>query len=49
MSGKDATPYLLRRVAELSDGKSLRSNVELVRNNAHLAAEVAVALSDLGD
>ena len=47
--GKDTTPYLLRRVAELSDGKSLRSNVELVRSNARLAAGVAVALSELGD
>lgn len=49
VGGKDTTPYLLRRVAELSGGKTLRSNVELVRNNARLASEVAVALSELGE
>ena len=33
-SGKDATPWLLSRVAELSHGKSLVSNVALLRNTA---------------
>ncbi|MDH3714518.1 MAG: pseudouridine-5'-phosphate glycosidase [Gammaproteobacteria bacterium] len=47
IGGNDATPYLLRRVAELSNGKSLRSNVELVLNNARLGAAVASALSGL--
>jgi len=47
VSGYDATPYLLRRVAELSGGTTLRSNVELVLNNARLGASVAVALSNL--
>jgi pseudouridine-5'-phosphate glycosidase len=48
IGGSDATPYLLRRVAELSNGKSLRSNVELVLENARLGAAVAAALSRLG-
>ena len=42
--GKQITPYLLRRVDELTAGLSLRSNVELVRANARLAGALAVAL-----
>ena len=40
--GKDATPFLLAKVAELTGGDSLESNIKLVCNNAKLAAEVAV-------
>jgi pseudouridine-5'-phosphate glycosidase len=39
--GRDVTPQLLARVAELSGGRSLDLNVELVINNARVAAEVA--------
>jgi pseudouridylate synthase len=47
--GKDITPYLLGRIVELTDGKSLEANIALVRNNARVAAEVAVAFaSELG-
>ena len=42
-SGGALTPALLGRIAELSGGRSLEVNVELVVNNARLAAECAVA------
>ncbi|WP_193607671.1 pseudouridine-5'-phosphate glycosidase [Nocardioides lijunqiniae] len=40
--GKDATPYLLGRIVELTDGASLTANIALVRSNARLGAAVAV-------
>jgi pseudouridine-5'-phosphate glycosidase len=45
VSGKDVTPYLLGRIVELTGGASLVANVALVKDNARLAAELAVALS----
>jgi pseudouridine-5'-phosphate glycosidase len=45
VTGKDVTPYLLGRIVELTGGRSLVANVALVRNNAALAAELAVALA----
>ncbi len=47
VSGPDLTPRLLARVAELSNGKSLNLNVDLVVNNARVAARVAVAFFGL--
>ncbi len=47
VSGPDLTPRLLARVAELSSGKSLDLNVDLVVNNARVAARVAAAFSGL--
>lgn len=44
VSGKDATPFLLGRVAELTGSGSLDANVELVKSNARLAAQIATAL-----
>ena len=41
ITGKGVTPYLLQRIFELTDGKSLTANIALVRNNARLAAEIA--------
>lgn len=41
---KNVTPFLLRAVAEATDGRSLEANVALLRRNARVAAEVAVAL-----
>ncbi|MGM9600722.1 MAG: pseudouridine-5'-phosphate glycosidase [Faecousia sp.] len=41
--GKATTPFLLARVAELTGGDSLASNIRLVYNNAALAAKTAVA------
>jgi pseudouridine-5'-phosphate glycosidase len=45
--GKAATPFLLRRVNELTTGHSLTANLALLENNARVAAEVAVALSHI--
>ncbi len=45
--GKASTPFLLQRVAELTGGDSLASNIALVLNNAALAAQVAVAYASL--
>ena len=44
---KEVTPYLLGRVNELTDGRSLVANIALVRNNAMVAARTAVALAGL--
>lgn len=44
ITGKDTTPFLLARIAERTDGRSLAANIELVVNNARLAAEIATAL-----
>ena len=44
IKGKAATPYLLQRVNELTAGKSLSSNIQLVYNNARIAARIAKAL-----
>ncbi|TKC19234.1 pseudouridine-5'-phosphate glycosidase [Robertmurraya kyonggiensis] len=43
ISGKDTTPFLLAKVKELTGGKSLESNIELVKNNARLGAEIALS------
>lgn len=45
IKGKDCTPFLLARVAELTGGDSLESNIQLVLNNARLAAATACALN----
>ncbi|MBM7326605.1 pseudouridine-5'-phosphate glycosidase [Agrobacterium sp. S2] len=45
VTGKAVTPYLLGDIFRLTDGRSLETNIALVRNNAQLAAEIAVALS----
>jgi pseudouridine-5'-phosphate glycosidase len=47
MSHKELTPYLLARINELTGGRSLKANIALIKNNAALAAEVAVALARL--
>jgi pseudouridine-5'-phosphate glycosidase len=45
--GREITPFLLSRMAELSGGATLAANIALLENNARVAAEVAVALSKL--
>ncbi len=47
IKGKESTPFLLAKVKELTHGESLVSNIELVLNNARLAAEIAVAETKL--
>ena len=44
---KEATPFLLQRVVELTEGKSLEANIALIRNNAMLAAQAAAELARL--
>ena len=44
--GKAVTPFLLRRIAELTDGRALRANIALAENNARVAAGIAVALAE---
>lgn len=48
ITGKAVTPFLLERVLEATAGRSLEANIALVRNNARLAAEIAVAMGKLG-
>lgn len=45
VSRKALTPFLLQRLFELTEGRSLAANIALVRNNARVAAAIAVALS----
>ena len=45
--GKESTPFLLARVAELTGGDSLKSNIQLVFNNARLACDIAKAYQRL--
>ncbi len=44
IKGKDSTPFLLGKVKQLTDGLSLDANIELVYNNAKLAAQIAKEL-----
>ena len=44
VSGKALTPFLLSRMLELTEGRSLKANIALVENNARLAARIAAAL-----
>ncbi len=44
ITGKAVTPFLLRRMLELTGGQSLATNTALVKNNASLAADIALAL-----
>ncbi len=44
ISAKAVTPFLLGRIFELTDGRSLQANIALVRNNARLAAQIAIAM-----
>ncbi len=46
IAAKAVTPFLLRRIFELTAGKSLTANIALVRNNARLAAKIAVAMKE---
>ncbi len=45
ISGKPVTPFLLQRIFELTEGRSLVANIALVRNNARLAARIAQELN----
>ena len=47
VKGKDSTPFLLKRIVELTGGSSLETNIRLVVNNAVLGAKIAKALSEV--
>lgn len=42
IKGKETTPFLLSKVKDITGGKSLESNIQLVFNNAKLSAQIAV-------
>lgn len=44
ITGKDTTPFLLERIAGITGGDSLQTNIQLVLNNASIAAGIAAAL-----
>ncbi len=48
IGGRELTPFLLARMAQRSEGATLRANIALLENNARVAAEVAVAYSEAG-
>ena len=48
INAKAVTPFLLQRIFELTEGRSLASNIELVLNNARLGAEIAKAMTAQG-
>ena len=47
IEGKAVTPFLLDKMKDLTDGASLAANIALINNNAHLGAQIAVALNKL--
>lgn len=47
IAGEKSTPFLLSKVCELTGGASLRANIEIVRNNARVAAQIAKLYSEL--
>jgi pseudouridylate synthase len=47
IKGKETTPYLLKKIASLTKGKSLESNIALVYNNCELGAEISVQLAKI--
>lgn len=45
INGKAVTPFLLKNIVERTGGKSLQSNIALVKNNAKVGAQLAIALA----
>ncbi|MDG1736466.1 MAG: pseudouridine-5'-phosphate glycosidase [Paracoccaceae bacterium] len=45
IQGKAVTPFLLQRIFELTGGKSLDANIQLVFNNARLASQIAIEMA----
>ncbi|HHI87452.1 MAG TPA: pseudouridine-5'-phosphate glycosidase [Candidatus Cloacimonetes bacterium] len=48
ITGKKITPFLLDAIKEITEGKSLVSNIELVKNNAKVGSKIAVELAQIG-
>jgi len=47
IKGKESTPFLLAKVKEITEGRSLVANIELVYNNARVASDLAIELAKL--
>ncbi|MEK3988751.1 MULTISPECIES: pseudouridine-5'-phosphate glycosidase [Robertmurraya] len=47
IAGKNVTPFLLAKVKELTEGRSLEANIALVKNNADVGSKIAVQLNTL--
>jgi pseudouridine-5'-phosphate glycosidase len=47
IKGKEITPYLLDRIKQLTGGRSLTTNIALVKNNARVGARLALAMHEL--
>lgn len=47
IKGKDITPFLLGKIKDVTGGDSLKTNIQLVYNNARVGADIAVAFSQL--
>jgi len=47
IKGKEITPFLLNKIKDLTQGESLKANIELVKNNAHVGAKIAIELNKL--
>jgi pseudouridine-5'-phosphate glycosidase len=45
VKGKQLTPFLLSEIKKVTDGRSLEANIQLVKNNARLGTEIALALA----
>eukprot|EP00929_Paragymnodinium_shiwhaense_P064740 TRINITY_DN32472_c0_g1_i1.p1 TRINITY_DN32472_c0_g1~~TRINITY_DN32472_c0_g1_i1.p1 ORF type:complete len:677 (+),score=162.31 TRINITY_DN32472_c0_g1_i1:74-2104(+) len=45
VAGREATPFLLKRINELTGGESLRANIELIKHNALVGAKIAASLA----
>ena len=49
ISGKETTPFLLGKVKDLTEGKSLVANIALVKHNAKVGTQIAVAYNELNN
>ncbi|MEM6309779.1 MAG: pseudouridine-5'-phosphate glycosidase [Pseudomonadota bacterium] len=49
VTGKDVTPFMLQRIFDITEGRSLITNIALVLNNARLAAEIAHSICKIRD
>jgi pseudouridylate synthase len=47
ITGKEVTPFMLGKIKELTEGKSLEANIALVKNNALIGAKLAVSFYQL--
>uniref|UniRef100_A0A8D3DUC4 Zgc:136858 n=1 Tax=Scophthalmus maximus TaxID=52904 RepID=A0A8D3DUC4_SCOMX len=47
ITGRDVTPFILQKVNELTEGKSLQANIALIHNNARVGSQIACALQTL--